>query len=169
MPEPTKTFCERRPQRMHMSMAIVVTTTLVAARGGVPGALTCAGGGFVHHTQTPCSPIRYHDAQAHRATNGTQATGGPSQPQGTHPLIPNPTDGWQVCSKASRGPHSPVPTALRPPRAVPSATNTTGTATRKLRSPDGYRIDRTRCPWPAEHKTRPVARVPGSGTTPRGA
>ena len=26
-------------------------------------------------------------------------------------------------------------------------------------------IDRTRCPWPAEHKTRPVSRVPGSGTT----
>ena len=30
-------------------------------------------------------------------------------------------------------------------------------------------IDRTRCPWPAESKTRPVARKEGSGTTPRAA
>ena len=130
-----KTFCEQRPQRMHLSMAIVVTAALVAARGGVPGALTRAGRGFIHHTHTPCSPIHYPDAQANRATKRTQATGGPSQPQGTHPLIPNPADGWQVCSKAGRGPHSPIPTALRTPLAVPSAAKTTGTATTTLRSP----------------------------------
>ena len=30
-------------------------------------------------------------------------------------------------------------------------------------------IDRTRCPWPPEYKYRPVARLAGSGTTPRAA
>ena len=87
---------------MHLPMATVVTTTLVAARGGVPGALACAGRGFVHRdgTQTPCNPIRCPDEQASRATNRTQASGSPPHPQGTHPSIPNLADGWQACSKA---------------------------------------------------------------------
>ena len=100
---------------MHLPMATVVTTALVTALGGIPGALACAGSGFVHHTHTPCNPIHCPDAQALDATNGTQAIGGPPHPQGTHPAIPNLADGWQACSKAGRGPHSPIPTALHPP------------------------------------------------------
>ena len=111
---------------MHLPMATVVTTALVTALGGIPGALACAGSGFVHHTHTPCNPIHCPDAQALGATNGTQAIGGPPHPQGTHPSIPNLADGWQVCSKAGRGPHSPIPTALHTPRAVPSAAKAKG-------------------------------------------
>ena len=148
-----------------MSMAIVVTTTLVAARGGVPGALACAGGGFVNHTQRPCSPIRCPDEQASRATNRTQASGSPPHPQGTHPSIPNPTDGWQVCSKASRGPHSPVPTALHPPRAVPSAAKTTSTATCKLRSPRQSHIQMDAA-TPTTTPQRPTRRSRAPNTAP---
>ena len=61
---------------MHLPMATVVTTTLVAALGGVPGALACAGSSFIHHTHTPCNPIYCPDEQAPSATNGTQATRG---------------------------------------------------------------------------------------------
>ena len=114
---------------LHLPMATVVTTTLVTALGGVPGALACAGSSFVHHTHTPCNPIHCPDEQALRATNGTQAIGGPPHPQGTHPSIPNLADGWQVCSKAGCGPHSPIPTALHPPRAVPSAAKAKGATT----------------------------------------
>ena len=54
---------------MHLPMAIVVTTTLVAAGGGVPGALACAGRGFVHHTHTPCNPIHCPDERAAKRCN----------------------------------------------------------------------------------------------------
>ena len=49
---------------MHLPMATVVTTALVTALGGIPGALACAGSGFVHHTHTPCNPIHCPDEQA---------------------------------------------------------------------------------------------------------
>ena len=60
---------------MPLPMANVVTTTLVAALGGVPGALACAGSSFIHHTHTPCNPIHCPDEQAKRATNRTQLAG----------------------------------------------------------------------------------------------
>ena len=41
---------------MHLPMATVVTTTLVAALGGVPGALACAGSSFVHQSGSGVSP-----------------------------------------------------------------------------------------------------------------
>ena len=151
---------------MHLPMATVVTTTLVAALGGVPGALACAGSSFIHHTHTPCNPIYCPDEQAPSATNGTQATRGPPHPQGTHPSIPNLADGWQVCSKAGRGPHSPIPTALHPPRAVPSAAQAKGAATSTSRSPRqshkqiGAAALATTPQWPDQRSSAPTAAPP---------
>ena len=63
---------------MHLPMAIVVTTTLMAAQGGDPGALACAGRGFVHqspHTHALQAATRYTAPTSEPRNGATEGDG----------------------------------------------------------------------------------------------
>ena len=95
----------------------------MAALGGAPQRTTRVNG-------RPIPPRHTHDPSSTtlRTTRGAEPTHtqvpvqGPYPPR-TPPLSRSPAHEWQVYLTADRRAHSTIPTALRPPCAVASATN----------------------------------------------
>ena len=78
---------------MPLPMATVVTTTLVAALGGVPGALACAGSSFIHHHTHALQPDllpRRAGAKPGKRNKWNAGHTRPTAPTGHPPLDPKP-------------------------------------------------------------------------------
>ena len=116
-------------------------------RGRPPACRTRRRAPHTHHPTTRPDDSDYERGEKHHTD--THAGSGAKAIPTPHPLLMsrNPVHGWQVYSTADRSAHSPVPTALRPPRAVAS------TAKPQACGPRTYL--RCQLTVPPKHKTKP--------------